>query len=489
MNLRAIVLGWLRQSRGRRVALKFVVSAAVLSALVVSIASLALAATAGFPDVATSHPYFAAITDLASQGIIGGFADGTFGPDKPVTRQQFAKMIVIAIGYPVDETDVCPFVDVQISGPGSLYPDNYVAAAAALGITQGVDGRGIPGRAGYVPATKFAPGKNITRYQVTTMVVRMAHTLQPGFLVAPPTGWAGNATWAASPIHGANAALAECNGLLAGLDLDTLDPTGDMSRAEVAQVLYNLVGPSLPATVTTQPAITTTTDPSGTTGAIDITIPAEIEGTWPIWFGETISGTLAVFDQLDLYSFAGNAGDRVLIRLVRASGTIWMGLGLYLPGGEPLEGLYDVPTAEIPGYTLPYTGFYVVSVNEGYDGQDTGDYCLYLQRLNNPANATPVVYGERVNGSIESEAQMDTYTFQGTAGEKVDVRMTQLTGIMWPGVRIYGPDGIMLAEQRSPHVAETATVELPSTGSYTVLAFDGWYGFRLGTYELMVTRQ
>ncbi|MBN1321150.1 MAG: S-layer homology domain-containing protein [Thermoleophilia bacterium] len=266
MNLRSVVPNSPAESRRRRLTVSLLVGALVLLAVVVSAASLALATTAGFPDVPASHPYHAAITDLASRGVIGGFPDGTFGPDKPVTRQQFAKMIVIAIGHPVSESDVCPFVDVQTSGPGSLYPDNYVAAAAALGITQGTNGHGIPGRPGYVRATKFSPGNNITRHQVTTMAVRTAQLLlEPGFLMAPAADWVGNAMWAASATHGTNAAIAEYNGLLSGLDLAKLDPSGSMSRGEVAQVLCNLgcvlsgVTPTTSATSATSTTSTTTT--------------------------------------------------------------------------------------------------------------------------------------------------------------------------------------------------------------------------------------
>ena len=103
-------------------------------ALVVSFTSFALAAS-GLPDVPATHPYYLAIDELASEGIIGGYADGNFGPSDPVTRQQFAKMIVLTGGYPVSESDVCPFADVARSDATTFYPDNYVAVCAANGIT------------------------------------------------------------------------------------------------------------------------------------------------------------------------------------------------------------------------------------------------------------------------------------------------------------------------------------------------------------------
>jgi len=222
--------------QGRRRHLKVAAYAAVILALLLvgSIASLALAASPSFPDVPASHPYYGAITDLASRNIIGGYADGKFGPADPVTRQQFAKMIVLTgvnvDKYTVSESDVCPFKDVQVGGYADpFFPDNYVAVCAAHGITVGKT------------ATTFDPSGKITRYQVVTMVVRAADDVKSGLLSAPSANYTPTGSWGADPTHGANAKKAEYNGLLAGLDLATLSPTGTMSRGEVAQVLHNLL--------------------------------------------------------------------------------------------------------------------------------------------------------------------------------------------------------------------------------------------------------
>ena len=75
-----------------------------------------------FPDVPVSHPYYGAISAMAAQQVIGGYANGNFGPDDPVTRQQFAKMIVLGLGLAVSETDFpirrCPSSTWARDGPG-----------------------------------------------------------------------------------------------------------------------------------------------------------------------------------------------------------------------------------------------------------------------------------------------------------------------------------------------------------------------------------
>ncbi|MHB1344030.1 MAG: thermonuclease family protein [Thermoleophilia bacterium] len=182
-----------------------------------------------FWDVSSSHSYATAIGTLSQRGIINGYDDGTFRPGNPVWRQHFAKMIVLTLGLPASEADVCPFGDVDIGGPSTLYPDNYIAVAAARGITQGTG-----------PGT-FGPTADIFRAQVITMVVRAAQNILPGTLLTPPGSYQNTWGTSFSSTHGPNARVAEYNGLLTGLPVTSLDPWGKMPRGEVAQVLYNLL--------------------------------------------------------------------------------------------------------------------------------------------------------------------------------------------------------------------------------------------------------
>ncbi|MHB0979634.1 MAG: S-layer homology domain-containing protein [Thermoleophilia bacterium] len=205
----------------------------ILAACAVLAAVLPLTFTpppaSAFSDVFSWGSQSDAIQDLSSRGVINGYDDGTFRPDNAVWRQHFAKMIVLTLGLPASEADVCPFNDVDVGGLSTLYPDNYIAVAAARGITNGT-GSG-----------KFSPTAEISRAQVITMVARAAENLWPGVLYEPPASYAGTWGTAFSALHGPNARKAEYNGLLVGLDLPILDPWGDMPRGEVAQVLHNLL--------------------------------------------------------------------------------------------------------------------------------------------------------------------------------------------------------------------------------------------------------
>ena len=59
--------------------------------------------TPRFADVsAETTPYADEIDYLAGLGVISGTVDGLFHPYDPLLRQQFAKMIVLTLGYDVD---------------------------------------------------------------------------------------------------------------------------------------------------------------------------------------------------------------------------------------------------------------------------------------------------------------------------------------------------------------------------------------------------
>ena len=179
-----------------------------------------------FLDISNSHPYHEAISGLAAAAVIDGKTDGRFYADDLVTRQQFAKMIVLGCEYPVSEADVCSFGDVA-KNDKSLYPDNYVAVCADHGITVGKT------------ETKFDPWTNITRAQVATMVVRAARDSKPSALEEPPATWKGELL-SSDRTHGANVALAEYSGLFAGIDLATFSVGGYATRGEIAQIVWNL---------------------------------------------------------------------------------------------------------------------------------------------------------------------------------------------------------------------------------------------------------
>ena len=250
---------------------KVVVLAFVVVGLVLGLTFLvAPAAAAHFSDVNSNtydNPdYPDAVSALSDLGVVGGFDDGTFRPHDPVTRQQFAKMIVKLLGYQVTGNENCPFIDVArgTSATDPFYPDKYIAVCATNGITTGID------------STHFAPYNNIKRVQVITMVVRAAQRY--GVPLESPSasyyaGTISNSTFRnlTDPVHGLNVQIAEMNNLFWGIWPDqgsTWNIYGTATRGEVAQIMWRLLQKmGGQTTTTTQPVTTTTTarPPSTTT--------------------------------------------------------------------------------------------------------------------------------------------------------------------------------------------------------------------------------
>ena len=69
---------------------KVISSVAALTMVASSVAAFAV----DFPDVESTASYAQAVQELSALDVISGYDDGTFGPDKLVTRAEITKMIV-----------------------------------------------------------------------------------------------------------------------------------------------------------------------------------------------------------------------------------------------------------------------------------------------------------------------------------------------------------------------------------------------------------
>ncbi|MHB8870115.1 MAG: S-layer homology domain-containing protein [Thermoleophilia bacterium] len=187
-----------------------------------------------FIDVPAGHQYGDAIRAMAAAGLVNGYAlaplTNEFRPERPVWRAQFAKMVVGALGIPVDETMHTRFTDMPPDPSDDLYPNQYIAAAYFAGITRGVTD------------TIFEPWSAVSRAQLVTMVVRGLSGTGSAVLAAPPAGYAGS-LGDFDPAHTENMRVAEFNGLLDGLAGfgPAWDPWAPATRGEVAQVLANVM--------------------------------------------------------------------------------------------------------------------------------------------------------------------------------------------------------------------------------------------------------
>lgn len=111
-----------------------------------------------YSDVSGTAWYAAAVSTLSKMGVISGYPDGTFRPNAPITRAEFAAMIAR-----FDETAKSadtPFTD--ISGH---WAENAIGKAYGNGWVEGSS------------KTVFCPESNLTRAETATLLNRVLHRL------------------------------------------------------------------------------------------------------------------------------------------------------------------------------------------------------------------------------------------------------------------------------------------------------------------------
>jgi hypothetical protein len=104
--------------------------------------------------VPTIHTFYQHIETAAYEGLVSGYADGTFRPQNDVTRGQLSKIVVEAAGWPLVNPPTPTFTDVPPGNP--FYP--YVETAYEHDIISG-----------YADGT-FRPGNPATRGQISKIV-------------------------------------------------------------------------------------------------------------------------------------------------------------------------------------------------------------------------------------------------------------------------------------------------------------------------------
>lgn len=111
-----------------------------------------------FKDLAGYAWAESAIDDLAAKGIISGTGESRFAPGEPLTRAQFAKMVVTALGADSKAGENSSFSDVK---PADWYYA-YVKKAKEMGLING-----------YQDGT-FRPNQVLSRQEMLTILVQAA---------------------------------------------------------------------------------------------------------------------------------------------------------------------------------------------------------------------------------------------------------------------------------------------------------------------------
>ena len=177
-----------------------------------------------FKDVPGDAWHNKAVSFIVARGITTGTGSGNFSPDAKLVRGDFLVLLMKAYSISPDANPEDNFFDA-----GNTYYTGYLAAAKRLGISTGAGNN------------RFAPGKEITRQEMFTLLYNALKAI--GML---PKGNSGKALsdftddGQISPWSKEAMTVLVETGTIGGSN-GKLHPMSTTTRAEIAQVLYNLM--------------------------------------------------------------------------------------------------------------------------------------------------------------------------------------------------------------------------------------------------------
>ncbi|ACV62797.1 Ig domain protein group 2 domain protein [Desulfofarcimen acetoxidans DSM 771] len=177
-----------------------------------------------FSDVANSHWAYNAISQLSKNGLVNGYPDGTFRPDREMSRAEFVTVLSKALQLPDYKPAASTFGDVAAS-------DWYAGAVETVvhaGIISGY-GNG-----------SFGPNDSVTREQASVILVKaLGKNNEAAAKMLDSTGFTDDtaiSSWARGFV-----VAAEEQNLLKGYPDSTFRPQQNMTRAEICTVIKNLL--------------------------------------------------------------------------------------------------------------------------------------------------------------------------------------------------------------------------------------------------------
>lgn len=173
----------------------------------------------GFSDMSGYDWAADAVKELSERNIINGVGDGKFAPGENVTREQFVKMLALTFNLAIDDSAKAEFTD--CNPQDWSYP--YIAAAHSRGLVQGT-------------GAEFGKNSYITRQDAAVMTYR--------FMDSPAAAENGTEFTDSSDIsdYALEAVLSmTAAGVIKGVGDGKFEPKNNMTRAQAAQMLYNVL--------------------------------------------------------------------------------------------------------------------------------------------------------------------------------------------------------------------------------------------------------
>ncbi len=178
--------------------------------------SIAASSSSSFQDVPLTHPYYEAISYVQKAGIAQGI-NGKFSPDAPVTRAEILKMGFNASGKTLSIDTKSYFKDVPSNHPLIAYINTARELKVASGHANGT----------------FLPNNPVSRIEGLKMLLNLFQ-IQLETVDGPVYADVGLNDWSAPYVLWSRE-----NEVLQAKGINFL-PNAQLSRAEVANILYTL---------------------------------------------------------------------------------------------------------------------------------------------------------------------------------------------------------------------------------------------------------
>lgn len=204
----------------------------------------------------------------------------------------------------------------------------------------------------------------------------------------------------------------------------------------------------------------------------------------PMTNGVAHHGSLPIGD-LDLWNFSASAGDSIVIKMGQITDTNnnfdpW--IRLYGPDGQLLDSEQSATAVEAT-FRATNSGTFLVVVgnNPYYSDGASATYLLTLAKTGDPIVVSTGDEGGALTNGITHQGNLpigdlDLWNFTANKGEAIVIRMGQLTETnnFDPWLRLYGPDGKLLASDQATYVAEVV-FRATNSGTFLVVAANDPY--------------
>jgi hypothetical protein len=213
--------------------------------------------------------------------------------------------------------------------------------------------------------------------------------------------------------------------------------------------------------------------------------------------GWTQGGTIAPAGDSDTWTFSATKGDSIVIKVGRVTQTNNFSprIRLFDPNSVQQALASSASAAEI-ALTATNSGIFTVIVDDVTGTTATGTYVLTLAKTGSAIVVSPGDEGGPMTNGVAHQGNLpvgdlDLWNFTANAGDSIVLKAGQMsdTNNFDPWVRLYGPDGALVASSFDTAAAEV-TIRATNSGTFlVVIGNDPYYNAAgSGTYILTLAK-